>query len=142
VRKPGGTMSLAEYRGKVVGLAFILTDCPHCQKFSKTMEEVYQESGADGFQPLVVAINDGASRLVRDFSRMQGVTFPVGWTDQQAPIPFLQHPSAMPMYMPQFVLIDRQGVIRYQHGGSDVFFTEQDQKANLQKELRVLLAEK
>lgn len=123
----GKEVLLSKFRGKVVALEFLLTTCPHCQKSSQTMNRLYQQYGAQGFQPIGVAINDMANMLVVDYSKQFNLTFPVGYGNRDAAINFLQHPIMSSMMMPQLVIIDRQGVIRYQYAGNDKFF-ENDEK--------------
>jgi hypothetical protein len=60
--------------------------------------------------------------------------------NRNAVIDFLQHPVMLQLYMPQLVLIDRKGVIRAQHGGTDDFFKNEDQ--NIRDLVTKLLKEK
>lgn len=108
-----GQKLLSQYRGKVVALEFIWTTCPHCQAWSKIMTKFQQEFGPEGFQAIDVAINDNADLLVENFSKEQGVNFPVGWTLKDQMISFMGFNSAY-YVVPQMVLIDRKGFIRYQ----------------------------
>jgi len=73
------------------------------------MQERY---GKEGFQALDVAINPNADSLVENFVKEYQVGFPVGWAsiDQMmAYMGFTERPL-----VPQLVLIDRNGNIRYQ----------------------------
>jgi thiol-disulfide isomerase/thioredoxin len=142
IPRPGGVppIVLSEYKGKVVALLFLLTTCPHCKAFSKTLEKVSKELGPQGFQVVGAAINDPTGRLVSAFVQETGATFPVGYVKQEISNEFLQHPSMVSMYMPQLALIDRKGVVRFQHPGEDQFYN--DQENNLRKEVKLLLAEK
>ena len=120
---------------------FLLTTCPHCKAFSKTLEKVSKELGTQGFQVVGAAIDDPTGRLVSGFVAETGVTFPVGYVQKEVPHTFLQHPAMSTMYMPQLALIDRKGIIRYQHGGEDETFYN-NQEVNLKTEVKLLLAEK
>jgi peroxiredoxin len=141
VRKPdGGVIDLAHYKGKVVAIEFLLTTCPHCQRSSQTIEKIYKELGPKGFQPIGIATNDMAHMLIPEFVKKFGLSFPVGYSAREVAIEFLQHPMMLTMYMPQLVLIDRNGMIRFQHGGSDTKFFENEEN-NLRSEVTKLLAE-
>ncbi len=129
----GRQIQLSQYKGKVVTLEFLITTCPHCQKCSQLMEKLYKEYGAMGLQPLGVAINEMPHMLVPDYIRQFQLTYPVGWANRDVAINFLQHPVMFVMQMPQLVVIDRKGVIRAQHMGSDKFFADEE------KNLRALL---
>jgi len=143
VPRPGGVppIDLSAYKGKVVAMLFLLTTCPHCKAFSRTLEKVSKELGPQGFQVVGAAIDDPTGRLVSGFVQETGATFPVGFVQKEVPNAYLQHPSMVTMYMPQLALIDRKGVIRYQHGGEDEKFYN-NQENNLRAEVKLLLAEK
>lgn len=111
---PGeGTKLLSQYRGKVVALEFIWTTCTHCQAATKLMEKFQSEFGARGFQAIDVAVNDNADLLVENFTKDFGVNFPVGWVLKDQMIAFMGWTNAY-FVVPQQVMIDRKGMIRYQ----------------------------
>ena len=120
---PGqGEHLLSQYRGKAVALEFILTTCPHCQAASRLMSRLQQDYGPRGFQALDLAINgldDGrtaqqADLLVETFARNFQVGFPVGWVPRDQFVTFMGFSFAELTVVPQLVLIDRKGYIRYQ----------------------------
>ena len=112
---PGqGQKLLSQYHGKVVALEFIFTTCPHCQAASRVMTKFQQEFGSRGFQALDIAINDNADLLVDNFIKDYQVGFPVGWTPKEQMLTFMGFSLAERFVVPQLVLIDRKGIIRYQ----------------------------
>jgi thiol-disulfide isomerase/thioredoxin len=120
---PGeGQQLLSKYKGKVVALEFILTTCPHCQAESKVMTKLQQEYGPRGFQALDVAINgldegrtpEQADQLVAAFKNSFQVGFPVGWVPRDQFLSFTGFSIMQYLVVPQLLLIDRRGVIRYQ----------------------------
>ncbi len=135
----GQRIQLNQYKGKVVALEFLLTNCPGCQKCSQTMEKLFREYGSRGFQPVGVAINQMAHLLVPDYIKQFGLSYPVGYGDRDMAVNFLKHPVMLQMMMPQLVVIDRKGVIRAQYGGSDDFF--RDEEKNLRQLVEKLLKE-
>ena len=42
----GSKLPLNKYRGKVVGLTFINTNCPHCHEVTQVLSEIQKEYGA------------------------------------------------------------------------------------------------
>jgi thiol-disulfide isomerase/thioredoxin len=118
----GGDRLLSQYRGKVVALEFILTTCPHCQAASHTMTKFQQELGPRGFQAIDLAINalddnhtpDQAASMTQAFTNSFGVGFPVGYIARDPMMSFMGFSIMERMVVPQLVLIDRKGVIRYQ----------------------------
>jgi peroxiredoxin len=73
----GGSLRLADYRGRVVVLNFWATWCPPCREEMPAMERLYRRFEARGV--VVVAISIDADRsLVGPFVKEHGLTFPVG----------------------------------------------------------------
>lgn len=125
---PGqGDKLLSQYRGKVVALEFILTTCPHCQEASRVMTRYQQEYGARGLQAIDLAINaldegrkaDQASLLTETFANNFQVGFPVGYIGRDPMMSFMGFSVVDRMVVPQLVLIDRKGFIRYQTPAGD-----------------------
>lgn len=115
INYPGGKQALlSSYKGKVVLLAFILTTCPHCQATCQMISKINKDLGPKGFQPLAVAINPMAVMLVNDFTKQYNVNFPVGAAEQDPVHNYLQFSVMDRMMVPQVVLIDRKGTVRFQ----------------------------
>ncbi len=119
----GKQIPLSTYRGKVVALIFVSTDCPHCQDTCSYMEKVQRQYGPRGLQTLAVAFNPMAIMLVQEFINKTGATFPVGYEERDPVFAFLQRSTTLQTYVPILVLIDRNGMIRGQHLGDDPIFT-------------------
>jgi len=135
----GKQVKLSEFRGQVLAVEFLLTTCPGCKKASAALQRVYEQLGDKGFQPLGVAINEGAAELIPGYIRELRLTYPVGLSDRFKVIDFLQHPVMLTLYMPQLVIIDKKGNIRAQHGGADEFFKNEEE--NIRKLVGELLKE-
>jgi peroxiredoxin len=136
----GGMIDLAKYRGKVVVLEFLLTTCGHCQQCSVVLQQLQQQYGPKGFQVIGVATNEMAQMLVNDFKKQHGLTFPVGFTDYKTSVEWLQHPVMLNMYMPQLAVIDRNGTIRHQYGGTDKWCPEA-KDSKMRADIEALLKE-
>lgn len=120
---PGqGEQLLSQTRGKVVALEFILTTCPHCQASSRVMSQLQKDYGSRGFQALDIAINAAdegrtpaqANDLVQAFANNFQTAFPVGWTPREQMLAFAGFSVMNRFVVPQLVLIDRKGMIRFQ----------------------------
>ena len=125
---PGqGQKLLSQYRGKVVALEFILTTCSHCQDASRVMTRYQQELGVRGFQALDIAINaldtspdpNNANTVVANFIKEFQVGFPVGWVTRDQFMAFMRFSVLDRVMVPQLVLIDRKGMIRYETPAGD-----------------------
>ncbi len=110
----GKQILLSQYRGKVCALEFLFTTCPHCKHEATLITKLNNELGPKGFQPIGVAINPMAGMLVADFVKETGANFPVGFNEQARALDFLGISMMERWVVPQMVLIDRKGNIRYQ----------------------------
>ena len=108
-----------EYEGKTVVLAFILTDCSHCQFTTGLLNAIQKDYADRGVQVLESAINPMSALHISDFVSKFKTTFPVGYNEQMYAAKFLGYPENDPMLMPQIVFIDRTGTIRAQFAGDD-----------------------
>lgn len=111
VQGSGQTAMLSSYRGRVVLLAFISTQCSHCQRASVVFEQLAREF-ASKVQVAEIAFDEGADGAA--FKKRFGLTFPVGTGTSDAAHAFLGIPPGARLGTPQVVAIDRTGVIRAQ----------------------------
>ena len=105
-----GAATLSTWRGHVVLLAFISTECSHCQKASGVFEQLAQEF--TGLQVAEMAFNEGADPAA--FGKKFGLSFPIGLSTSDAAHDFLGVERGKLLGTPQVVVIDRSGVIRAQ----------------------------
>ncbi len=139
-RTGGERIHLSQYGGKILMFELLLTTCPHCQRCAHTMQQVLGDYKLRGVEALGAAINDEARFDLLRFEMASGAKFPIGIADRDQAYAFLQaDPNAGPVYFPQLLIIDRKGVIRAQHSGTDPFFEKEEE--NLRKMLDMLLKE-
>lgn len=110
----GKQVLLTSYRGKVILAEFLFTTCPHCQHTAQLFSKLQDAYGARGFQALGVAFNEMANMLVPDFIKDYRPSFPVGFADRDRVMNYLGLSPAERFVVPQIVLIDKRGVIRFQ----------------------------
>jgi peroxiredoxin len=111
VETSGKTTMLSAYRGRVVLLAFISTQCPHCQRASLVFEQLSHEF-AGKLQVAEEAFNEEAD--TRAFTKRFELSFPVGTTTSDQAHDFLSIERGGRLGTPQVVAIDKTGVIRAQ----------------------------
>ena len=109
-----GQRTVSDFRGKVVALEFIYTTCTHCATAVQTMQKLEQELGSQGFQAIAIAFNPNAEVLTEYFTKERHLTMPVGWTNGDDVTAFLGYGPADRFVVPQIVLIDRTGTIRFE----------------------------
>ena len=135
----GGETRLSSLKGKVIALEFVLTTCQHCQNSSKHINAVYNELGWQGFTAVAVAVNEMSHMFVAEFKQTLGLKYPVGYQNHEAAVQFLGHDPKLTVYFPEFVLIDRKGMIRYQFPGTDKHF--ENEEKSLKEKVLLLLKE-
>ena len=72
----GKKVSLSEFKGKAVFINFWATWCPPCKDEMPSMERVYREQKANGFEILAVSIDKG-TKEVEAFRKEHGLSFPI-----------------------------------------------------------------
>ena len=111
----GKQILLSSFKGKVVVIEFLLTNCPHCQRVAQTITKLHKELGPRGFQPIGIAFDNGISGpAVAKFVRSFKVTYPVGYTSSDKVDSYLGRAAMERFQVPQMVVIDLKGVIRAQ----------------------------
>jgi peroxiredoxin len=139
----GKPITLSQYTGKAVLLAFILTTCPHCQKTVGYLAKDQQTYGPRGFQVLASAIDQGVPAVIPPFVKEFQLPFAVGYnTDGNAMLALLGYSRDHLPHMPILLFIDAKGTIREQHEGSEeaAYFNLQ-QERNLQKSIEALVGQ-
>lgn len=140
IQMPNGKqIKVSDYRGKVLGLTFILTTCPHCQKTTQLWDNMYPELAPKGLEVVEAAINDNPD--IAAFVSQFKVPFPVGTAGVLPALDFIQWPKDKRPLVPFVVFIDRKGVIRAQYTGVDEAFFDANQEQHMRDEVMKLLNE-
>jgi peroxiredoxin len=108
-----GQRTISELRGKVAAVAFIYTTCTHCISTVDALQKLEQELGNQGLQAIAIAFNPNAEVLVENFTKEHHVNIPVGWSLGNDVSAFLNYGPQDRFVVPQIVLIDRTGKIRF-----------------------------
>jgi hypothetical protein len=137
-RLHGPSITLAQYRGKVVGLAFILTTCSHCQDLTRVLNRLAPVYAPRGVRFIECAFNGDAQATMQEFLDRFQPPFPVGWTTDAAVRSYLRIPivDPHPLYAPYMVFLDRRGVIRAEAQGDFFRNAEENVRAELDKLLK------
>lgn len=73
----GNTVSLTDYKGKVVFLNIWATWCPPCKEEMPSMEKLYQQLKGEDFEILAVSVDASGAEDVGPFVKELGLSFPV-----------------------------------------------------------------
>jgi peroxiredoxin len=116
ISEPSGKQtSISSFKGKVVVIEFLLTNCPHCMRVAKMIARLQGELGQRGLQTIGIAFdNNITGKTVTKFSQELGVTYPIGYSSSAEVDSYLGRTHTERLMVPQIVIIDRAGFIRAQ----------------------------
>jgi peroxiredoxin len=121
VEPSGKKTQLSSLKGQVVCIQFLDTTCPHCQAAAGMLSKLQAELGPSGFRVFGVAFNGAVNTpenqknaLVTADFQQRYARFPVAMAPRDQVLKHLGLSVMEQFYVPQIMLIDRKGVIRYQ----------------------------
>ncbi len=135
-----GKHLLSSYKGKVVVVQFLLTTCPHCQKFSQLLTKLQNEYGPRGFQALGAAVNEATPDMAKQYAAQYAPNFPVGPLDHNFVYSFMAMSIMERPGFPQIAVVDRKGQVREQTSSANEAQALQDE-THLRGLIEKLLAE-
>jgi peroxiredoxin len=102
---------LADYRGKLVLLAFIQTTCPHCATFAEILQQA-QEKFGDKIAVLAVVTPPDDPGKVNAFMAGHKITYPILFDSGQMSYSYVLSQN---LAFPQLFMIDAGGIVRAEH---------------------------
>lgn len=101
---PGGLVSLASLRGKVVLVDFWASWCMPCLKLAPVLHDVHKEWAAKGFEVVSVNIDLSLGEL-QDFGKVNPAPYPVLMADPEGRVA----EQWKVVNLPHIVILDKQG---------------------------------
>ncbi|MCS7316531.1 MAG: TlpA disulfide reductase family protein [Bryobacterales bacterium] len=106
---------LADYRGRIVLLDIMRTQCPHCQTLSRTLERVKQRYG-DKVAVLSIVNPPDNVNMVRAYIRENKITTPILFDCGQVAASYMKvTPQNPTVNVPHLFVIDADGWIRHDY---------------------------
>ncbi len=107
----GGSVNLADYKGQVVMLNFWASWCGPCRQEMPILEQLHKQYRSKGFT--LVGVNvEPDSRAALKWLKSTPVSFPILFDHQSVASKLYEVQG-----MPNTVIIDRQGRVRFIHRG-------------------------
>jgi peroxiredoxin len=100
---------LADYRGRVVVLEFMQTDCPHCATFAAVLNQVQQKYGSKVAVLAVANVPHDTPQKLAQYIAGHKITYPVLYDQGQMEYSYLLKGT---IENPYVFLIDASGTIR------------------------------
>lgn len=113
---------LMDYRGKVVVIDFIRTDCPMCNTFAGVAERVREKFGDDVAVLTIVNAPPDSLKTVGEFIEKHNVKVPILFDTFNVAASYLKLTPVNPQFtLPHLFLITRTGEIQndYEYDGSN-----------------------
>lgn len=107
----GKTVSLSEFRGKVVLVEFWATWCSPCRIITPVLNDLYKQYKDKGFVILALAQKDEGTETIRSFVKENKMQYPVLLSDRN--VITCYNVTGIPVTF----LIDRDGKIASKHIG-------------------------
>jgi thiol-disulfide isomerase/thioredoxin len=122
----GKPLALKAYRGKVLLVAMITTDCKTCQASIEVLSHLQNDFGTKEFQVVAVAGDQNAQYMIEPFVQRFRPTFPVGYltADQMALLGDIRKEDRH--FAPIMMFVDRKGVVRQQIYGDNPIFKNEE----------------
>jgi glutathione peroxidase-family protein len=126
----GKPVKVSQYRGKVMVIALISTTCGHCIGSLQMLGKLQKEFGPQGFQVLGVAADDNAQSGIVGLAKLQ-TGIPLGYLDQNTTMQLVDFNRNEHPFVPIYMFVDRKGTVRFQYGGKDDFFKNEEKNTRL-----------
>jgi thiol-disulfide isomerase/thioredoxin len=103
---------LQDYRGKVLLIEIMATNCPHCLLLSTTLEKVKEKYG-DKVEVLSVVLPPDNQTTIAKYKFVNKITVPIVCDQGQMTISYMNaRPGMGHIDVPHLFLIDQHGMIR------------------------------
>ena len=130
-------ITLRQFRGKIVALAFSYTTCDHCQALTVTLKKIQTDYAARNVQVVECAFEEDVKVNYPMFLKAFTPNFATGYSTAVAVKKYLSWDDLVEgmLRIPYMIFIDAGGIIRGDFSGNDGFFGEADKhiRAELDK---------
>lgn len=112
----GRTISLSDYKGKVLFLNFWATWCPPCRAEIPDFIEAYRENKDKGLEIVGISVDTKGKDAVADFVAKYKINYPVV-LESRSKTQQLIDDYQPGQFIPTTIIIDKEGRIRHKHVG-------------------------
>jgi peroxiredoxin len=121
ITSDGKTIRIPQYKGKVVMIELMLTDCPECLQTMQFMAKLQKDYGPRGFQAVAISLDPNAA-AVKPFVERYRFPYPVGHLDSEQAIKLMDLKETAHPVCPYIMFVDWQGSVRFQYPGDAPIF--------------------
>jgi peroxiredoxin len=113
----GKTITLADYKGKVLFLNFWATWCPPCRAEIPDFIAAYTEQKANGLEILGISVDTKGKEVVTAFVEKYKINYPVVWENKEITGKIIDDYQPG-QFIPTTFVIDKKGRIRQKQVGA------------------------
>ena len=117
----GKKIKLKEYKGKVILIVLMATNCKECAASIEMLNKVQKDFGPRGAQVIAAAVNDNAAYLLLPFIERYRPIFPMGYLDRDPAMQLAGFKKDDHPFVPIFMFVDKKAQVRFQYFGNDPF---------------------
>ncbi len=117
----GKPIRISQFRGKVVMIEMMLTECPECLQTLQFMARLQNELGPKGFQAIGIALDENQTNAKALADRYR-FPFPVGRLEKDGAIKLADLNATAHPVVPYLIFVDWEGNVRFQYAGNDPVF--------------------
>lgn len=133
----GKPIPLKSYRGKVLLVAVISTDCGPCIASIDILNRAQKDFGPQGFQVVAAAGDSNAQYMLTPFVARYRPIFPMGYLTEEQIKKLGDIGAKDRPFAPIFIFTDRKGIVREQVFGDNAFFKAEE--ASTRKMIQAML---
>jgi len=108
----GNSLTLSQFKGKVIILNFWATWCPPCRREIPDFVELYEKYKDEGLLIIGVSLDRDGKRLVRQFSQEYKIDYPIVFADSK-----VTRDYGGIRAIPASFIIDKEGSIKEKYVG-------------------------
>jgi len=111
-----------EYKGKVVLLVLMSTECESCLAALQFVDGIQKEFEGRNFQAIAVACEPDSDKAIGPFIDRYRPKIPMGYYNKDEMFKAADYLDGYRPFVPVFVFIDKKGIVRFQYEGNDKYF--------------------
>jgi peroxiredoxin len=117
----GKSIHVSQYRGKVIMIELMLTDCEDCMQTLQLLSKLQKQMAPRGFQAIAIGLDPNGA-AVKPFAERYRFPFPVGHLDKDPAIKFMDLKATAQPVVPYIMFVDWQGNVRFQYPANAPIF--------------------
>jgi hypothetical protein len=121
-------ITFKQYRGKVMVIALISTDCRPCLRTVQILDQMQKDLGPKGFQAVAAAFELDAKFHLGNLVNRYRPSYPVGYLDRDGAFKLAGLAAGAKPFVPVLMVVDSKGMVRFQVTGENPMVKKNEDK--------------